>query len=250
MKNIVAIFFTLCLFALWWFLSTSGYIGKTLIASPAEVAGRIWQTFDASESKSSNLFLHLWSTIKTSLTGWGYACLLGGVGGIILSRSNLLFSGVNPSLEFIRSIPPILAFPVLLVAFNFGQASYISTIVFGCVPIMTLSVARGLRAIEKERFEVFALTQRNFAWQMVVRLMEMVPSLFFGARVTFAFALIIAVVTEMVFTPKSGFGIGSIANESGIAYDTPTFYASILLIGVFGFIGNKVLETMEHRLGN
>jgi ABC-type nitrate/sulfonate/bicarbonate transport system permease component len=44
--------------------------------------------------------------------------------------------------------------------------------------------------------------------------MEIAPSAFLGARITFSMSLVIAVVSEMIFTPRSGLAIGSLAKRA------------------------------------
>lgn len=56
-------------------------------------------------------------------------------------------------LDFIRSIPPILVFPLFLIIFNYGDLAYIFTIFFGCFPIFILTLSEKYKGLtpEKER---------------------------------------------------------------------------------------------------
>jgi ABC-type nitrate/sulfonate/bicarbonate transport system permease component len=77
---------------------------------------------------------------------------------------------------------------------------------------------------------------------------EILPATFLGARLTFSVSLIVAVVTEMVFSPRSGWAIGALAKDAQISFDTPTFYACIIVLGVYGYAINAFLRRVEWRL--
>ena len=232
----------------WWLSSHSGAIGPTLIATPEEVLTRLINSFNSEATSYGQVHRHALATLARAVEGWGLGILIGSALGLTLARALVIFKSAEPVVEFVRAIPPILAFPLLLVAFNYNIGAYIWTVVFGCAPIMTISVAQGVREIDQERDQIFRQHQPDRQVRTLVRALEIVPSIFFGARVTFSFALIIAVVTEMVFTPRNGLGIGSIAKEAEISFDTPTFYAAVLLMGLIGYVGNQLLQYLERRI--
>ena len=80
--------------------------------------------------------------------------------------------------------------------------------------------------------------------------MEILPSIFLSARLSYSFALIIAVVTEMVFTPRDGWALGALARDSEINFDTPMFYACVLIIGGYGYLINLLFKLIEQKLGD
>lgn len=238
----------LLLFAAWWLLSESGLVGRTLIASPGEVLDLILRTWSAPSPDSHGLREHLTETLENALLGWILAGMSGVVAGYLIGRSWMMFKLSESTLEFVRAIPPVLAFPLLLVALNFGRSAYIGTIVFGCFPIAVLTVAQGIRAIDRERTDIFRIHRSSESVRALIGFMEILPVIMLAARITFSFALIIAVVTEMVFTPRSGLGIGGVAKDAEIAFDTPLFFAAVLLIGLIGYLINLLLFWIESRL--
>jgi ABC-type nitrate/sulfonate/bicarbonate transport system permease component len=176
------------------------------------------------------------------------ALALGIVCGVIIGSIFVIFIGSEPVVEFARSIPPVMAFPLFLVAFNYEESAYIWSIVFGCFPIMILAVSRGVSGISTEKLELLTVYRVRALVRWFTMSMEILPSVFLGARLTLTLALVIAVVTEMVFSPRSGWALGALARDSEIDFDTPTFYACVLIIGAFGFIANVALRKVEQRL--
>jgi taurine transport system permease protein len=248
-RKYVWIFSVVIAIALWWVAYAKGIWGQTLLAGPGEVVSRLMLTNPSDSLQTQNLYEQLAGTLNRALEGWVLGLLLGAIGGVLIGQSRLVYSASEPVIEFIRAVPPVLAFPLLLVAFNYTHASYVWTIVFGCAPVMFLTVAQGVLAMDRKRLEIFAVYQKSGGWRLVARIMEILPSFFLGARITFSLSLIVAVVTEMVFTPRSGPGIGGIARDAEASFQTPTFYAAVLLIGVCGFVGSWLLQQLETRLG-
>jgi ABC-type nitrate/sulfonate/bicarbonate transport system permease component len=162
------------------------------------------------------------------------------------ARPRIEAAGYLP-LELSRAIPPILVFPVLLVAFDYADGAYEATIAFGCAPIVALSVATALRRSGGTRFEVLEVFGATAATTRWARVLDLLPSLLLAARVALSLSLVIAVVTEMVFAPRSGLGLGAYAKDAEMTFDTPGVYASMLLIGGAGLALNVALSAVARR---
>jgi len=193
------------IFGLWEAGSYWHLIGRTLLASPREV----WEVlarsaFFSKLDDDQNVYIHAFYTFRRALSGWGLTVVGGVVFGFVTGSFEALYVGTEPIVEFARVIPPVMAFPLLLVAFNYGEPAYTWTIVFGCLPVMTFAVARGIRGISREKLEILAAYKVPGVVRGFSVVMETLPSVFLGARLTLTMALIIAVVTEMVFTPRNG----------------------------------------------
>ena len=231
---------------MFWCLFSYGIkVDKTLLATPIEVLERFLKAFDFNTPKDVQIFTHAFYTMERALLGWGIAVLIGGLIGIALGRLTFIFKIVEPLIEFIRATPPILIFPLFLVAFNYGQASYIGTITFSCIPVMVITVVKGIYDINHEKYEILRLHTISQNIKIYILGREALPAIILGSRLTLSFAIVIAIVTEMVFTPRSGWALGALARDAEINFDTPTFYACILLIGVISYGLNAVIKRLE-----
>jgi len=229
----------------WFLIAKLGLIGPTLIASPEEVFNAILDGFDADAPKSQRIHIHAIHTIQRALQGWGYSIFFGLSLGFFVGFSRKLYNIAEPIIEFSRSIPPILIFPLLLVANNYGHSAYTWTIAFGCIPVMTLTVAQGLSNLNRTRVDLLSVYDVSSLRRVALTSLEMAPSIILGARLCLSLAIIIAVVSEMVFTPRSGFAIGALARDAEIEFNTPVFYSSLLSIGVFGYTTNTLFRKLE-----
>lgn len=234
---------------LWHCAARYNWVGPTLLASPYEVVEALVNGFGEDATKQARVHVHALYTIGRALEGWVIALLIGIVVGTSVGVTSLVFRGLESLLEFIRAIPPVLALPLLLVAFNFGETAYTWTIVFGCMSIATLAVARGTHSVSRERLEVLHVFQVSRGIRYFAVCMEVLPSVFLAARLTLSYAIIIAVVCEMVFTPRNGWALGALARDAEIDFNTPRFFACVLLIGAFGFCANWILKRIEFVIG-
>lgn len=233
---------------LWALASQQGWLGRTVLASPKEVFDRLVSALRPDAPRESAVFRHAWHTILLAISGWGLALGLGVVVGLAMGSRKVVYLAGEPLIEFARGVPPLLAFPLFLVAYNFDRQAYVWTIVFGCMPVMVLAVARGIQTMDLTRLEILAVHRVGKAVRLFAAVMEIFPSAFLGARITFSMSLVIAVVSEMVFTPRTGLALGSLAKDAEISFDTATFYACIVTIGVYGYLCNVVLRRIERWL--
>ncbi len=224
---------------LWGVVTSFALIDQTLLAGPVETFRVI--------IAGDQIFIHAWHTIIRALEGWSVALVLGGFIGLAIGMAGNFFKAIEPLMEFLRAIPPVMAFPLFLVGFNYGEGAYIWTVIFGCFPIMMLTVSRGFQQISKDKLELLALYHVKKRLRLMSCFMESLPHIFLGGRLTLSFALVIAVVTEMIFTPRSGFALGALARDAEINFDTPTFYAAVLVIGGFGYFANVALRKIHQK---
>ena len=230
---------------LWYIASDQDWLGNALLASPSEVLETIQNTLSPNTDKNQKFYLHAMETIKLATTAWVISLIAGILIGSLSKASSIISEPTELLMEFLRSIPPILAFPLFLVAFDFSQAAYTATILFGCLPIVILTTQRGISQINQEAFYILKISNASNIIKHIAYFMEMLPAIFLSARLSFSFALIITVVCEMVFTPRHGWALGALARDAQMNFDAPLFYTSTLTIGIFGYIINILLKRLE-----
>ena len=233
------------LLVVWILVARYELIGKTLLASPSEVYHATIQALSEDATKQQRFHLHAIATFGRALKGWLLSAIFGIVIGVLVGSYRYFLNAVEPIVEFARTIPPVLALPLFLVAYSFGEKAYTATILFGCVPIMIVTIAKGVASIRKEPFDLLESHGVSTTIRLIARGFEVVPSIFLGLRLTLSFSLIIAVVSEMVFSPRSGWSLGALARDAEIDFNTPLFYCCVILAGIFGFVANLSLRYLE-----
>jgi ABC-type nitrate/sulfonate/bicarbonate transport system permease component len=231
-----------CTLLIWWAAARFGVVGRTVLAGPGEVASLI------PSHVFRTVLYHFAHSAARALVGWTIALLAGAILGLSVGARRLSFDATQPLVEFFRSVPPVLAFPLFLVSFDYGERAYVWTIVFGCLPIVFLTVARGTQTMDPGPLRTLRVFGASRTVLFAARALEALPALFLAARVTFSISLIVTVVCEMVSTPRSGIGAGTLARDAELSFETPTFYLCIIVVGAYAFLCNRILEAVERRL--
>ncbi|HEU5017867.1 MAG TPA: ABC transporter permease [Pseudolabrys sp.] len=174
----------------------------------------------------------------------GLALLIGGLSGlvvgIILGANRYLARAYEPYLYYLGPTPKIIFFPVLIMWFGIGSGSKISLGALSCFFPIALSVAAGMRQIDKVLVRVGKSFRAN-TWQMVwkVYLPAMRHPIINGVRLGFGMALIGTLLAE---TKMSDRGIGFLIINAYSTFDMPRMYANLIVlfalaIAINAFIG-------------
>jgi ABC-type nitrate/sulfonate/bicarbonate transport system permease component len=236
------------LFALWNAAAAFHWVGKSVVASPSEVWQQTILAFSRDATTDDKFHLHLLATVKRALIGWSLSVAVGVAFALVTGIGQFVRFVSEPALELFRAIPPVLVFPLFLVAYNQGDQAYIVTIVFGCVPIMILTISSGIARVNPTRMEMLAAFGAGPAATIKGFVLELAPSFVLGSRLCFSTALIVAIVIETVQSPPSGWGLGNLARDALTDFRTPLVYVCFLAAGLVGFIVNMFLSLIENRL--
>lgn len=173
----------------------------------------------------------------------GLALLIGGVSGlvvgIILGANRYLARAYEPYLYYLGPTPKIIFFPVLIMWFGIGSGSKISLGALSCFFPIALSVAAGMRQIDKVLIRVGKSFRAN-SWQMVwkVYLPAMRHPVINGVRLGFGMALIGTLLAE---TKMSDRGIGFLIINAYSTFDMPRMYANLIVLFALAIIINAFI---------
>ena len=106
----------LALLGLWLALALLGWPGPRLLPAPAVVA-----SLALHELTHAALWRDVGATLARVVIGVGLASALGASLGFALGRSRRWRAASEPSVDFVRSIPPILTFPLFLLGLGYGE---------------------------------------------------------------------------------------------------------------------------------
>jgi NitT/TauT family transport system permease protein len=227
---------------MWELLSAYSLVNPMFLPTPRETFNEGIRLF--SEKK---IFMDMVYSLFRIMSGLLLAFAVGIPLGILLGSFGGVYAYVEPALDFFRSIPPILVFPLALLVLSTGEESRIAVIVFGCVLIMVLNASKGVMNGNKIRIKVAKIM--GAAWHQIllrVVIFDALPQIFIGIRVALSVGIIVGIVTEMLVGTK--YGLGSRVVYAQTAYATPELYFSVILVGLLGFLMNKVLSIVERRV--
>ncbi|MDT3679267.1 MAG: ABC transporter permease subunit [Burkholderiaceae bacterium] len=152
---------------------------------------------------------------------------------------------VDPTLQFMRSVPPALV-PIFMLLFGIGSGMRISLIAFTSVWPILLNTITGVRSDEP----LYHATARTFHVGTARRLRHIVlpastPLILAGLRVSTALALIVMVLSEMV-AATSGIGYRLMFEQQSFAL--ANMWACIVLLGAIGYLLNTLVTMLEKAL--
>ncbi|MEV0405580.1 ABC transporter permease [Actinoallomurus sp. NPDC050550] len=178
--------------------------------------------------------------------GLAAATVVGVALGLLLGRSDRMFAYLDPLFQFFRVIPPPTLAPVFVVLFTFGTPMQLASIIFSAIWPILLNTADGARSVDQLQLA----TARVFRLSATTRLFKIIlpstmPKVFAGLRLSLSLALILMVFSELL--PGTTNGIGYMMNDAQSRSDLPTVWASIVLLGILGYVLNMMLLAVERR---
>lgn len=210
---------------------------------PSVILGRLWDGWLASPAAVSG---HLLPSLARLLAGWLTAIAIGLAVGTGVGLSRRLAELVEPSAQFLRSIPPPALIPLFIVLLGIGDAMKIAMIAFGVVWPVFVNTIDGVRSVDPLQLDTaraYRIGRRDRLALIV--LPSAAPRIFAGLRISLSVAVIVMVLSEMVATVN---GVGYVLVNAQHAFRSVDVWATIVLLGVIGYSLNLGLGAIEARV--
>jgi ABC-type nitrate/sulfonate/bicarbonate transport system permease component len=225
----------LALVVIWETMSRSGLLYRDVVPSLVSIGLALFDLLG-----HAPYYFHLAVTSGEILAALAIGGGLGLVVGLILGGSRFLSQAYEDYLYYLGPTPKIIFFPIMIMWFGVGPESKIALGTLSCFFPVALSVAAGMRQIDKVLVRVGRSFRAN-TWQMVTKiyLPAMRHPVINGVRLGFGVALIGTLLAE---TKLSNKGIGFLIINAYTTFDMPRMYAMLavlfaLAIGVNALIG-------------
>ena|SRR5665213_557032 len=224
----------LALLAIWELLSRSGWLYRDVVPSLL----RIGQALGALLFHA-DFYRHLGITAAEIGGALAIGGLSGIAAGILLGANRFLSRAYEPYLYYLGPTPKIIFFPVMIMWFGLGSASKVALGTLSCFFPVALSVAAGMRQIDKVQIRV-GRSFRASIWQMITKiyLPAMRHPVINGVRLGFGFALIGVLLAE---TKLSSAGIGFLIINAYSVFDMPRMYAMLIILFVLAIGANALI---------
>ena len=220
--------------AVWEFLSHSGWLYRDVVPSLLAIARAL-----AALLTSPSYYFNLGVTAAEI----GAALLIGGmsglVAGILLGANPFLSKAFESYIYYLGPTPKIIFFPVMIMWFGVGPESKVALGTLSCFFPVALSVAAGMRGIDKVLIRVGESFRAN-PWQMVVKiyLPAMRHPIINGIRLGLGVALIGTLLAE---TKLSNKGVGFLIINAYSTFDMPRMYAMLIVLFVLAIGANALI---------
>ena len=245
-KNfIISIITGLVIFILWTALTWKGRVSSIIFPSPEQV----WKSFLALLDKGYKGYT-LWEHMTASLRRLFIAFLLAVVTAIPLG----LFSGYSdkiraifePIIAFIRPLPPLGYYTIIILWMGIGDGSKILLLYLGAFAPIYLSCVAGVTKVKADYINrARTLGANKIQIFFYVILPASLPDIFVGLRNAMSAAYATSVAAEMVAAVS---GIGWMVLDASKYLRSDVIFIGIIIMGITGIILDKILLLLERKI--
>ncbi len=236
---VLAIWLPICLVVAWWFGSADS---TDPFFPPLSV---IWETFLALWVFEL-VPVHVFPSLTNLFTGLSVGVAIGLSVGVFIGTNERVAKYVEPTIDFIRSIPGVATIPIFIMLFGLDPIMRISAISFASIFPTMLAAIQGMHQTNTtviDTARVFRLSKVDTIFR--VRIPSAGPIIASGIQVSLQVAFVVTIASELL---GSGFGLGAftlIATDSFMITDA---WTGVILMGILGFIVNFLFDLVERRM--
>ena len=243
----LAVLVPLCVLVIWHF-ATQGR-AYSLIPPPAEVARALYDLAFGGindDAFSRTLHEHLLASVSRVYGGFALATLAALPLGLMIGRIPFVRQLLDPTLQILRPIPVTAWLPLAMIMFGLGPRSAFFLVFLGAFYPILVNTIFGVRSVEPRLFEAASMLGCQGPAQFYkVVLPASLPAIFTGLRLGLGFAWVVIVVGEMTGVQT---GLGAIIMEARQLSRTEIVISGMVVIGVAGFLSDRVVGWIGHRL--
>lgn len=227
---------------LWWGFDFLGTTNPIYFASPFETVKEAVNMI-----QTHSFWLDVWTTVRRVLLSFFFSGIIGIPTGILLGANKKTYTASSSALDFLRSIPPVVIYPLLFIAMGTGDNSRVFTAVFGGVAVAIMLIAKGL-SLEDQTIRQFYTAKKVNRKDIFCHIVwyQALPHIMVAMRTVASLSLIVIVVTEMLIGDVHG--LGTRIQNVQITSNIPDLFVSIICVGIIGIVLNKGIAILERRL--
>lgn len=192
-----------------------------------------------------------WSAVATTLGRWAEAVAISvGIGvlaGLVLGTLPWAERALRPVTEFLRPLPAIVLYPLVLLIVQDAAKSEVVVIVFAAIWPVLINTVYGVGEVDpvaRETLRSFGFGPLAVAWR--VSLPSAAPFVATGVRIAASIGFVVAIATELIGTGLNGIGGYLVQQEAGTV-DISPILAVAAWSGVLGLVINGLFVTAERR---
>ncbi len=187
-----------------------------------------------------------WVTVRRTLFSFVLATAIGVPLGVVLGASERVYRAIEFVIDFFRSTPASVVFPLFLVLFGSGEKTKIAVAAFGAALVILFNVAYGVMNGRKQRvLAARVMGASRLRVLLDVTVWESLPQTFVGIRSGVSLALVIVIVAEMFIGSTDG--LGQRVVNAQMVFEMPAMYAAIFTAGLLGYTLNLLFIVLERR---
>jgi NitT/TauT family transport system permease protein len=233
--------FLVVVLGIWQLGVEIGIINPFFVSEPTKVIARLVQLV-----QTGQLYADMAFTLQNVLIGFLISAVAGIATACVLYELPLLNKVVDPFILALYSTPRLALAPLFIIWFGIGAASKIALVVSLSYFIMLLNTYAGLTNVDSRLInQVKMMGGSDWFIFRRVSLPASVPWLLSGTRIGLGFALIGAVVGELIIS-ENGLGL-RMSRASGL-FDTTGVFAYLIIVAILGMVLDQLVRVLERTL--
>lgn len=192
--------------------------------------------------------LRVWASLVRVGGGFALGAVIAIPLGILMGSNAIAKRLLDPIVQILRPVSPLVWFPLALVAFKgaggTATASLFTILITSLWPTV-INTAYGVSSIPADYRTVARVFQfSRDRYLMKVLIPHALPHILNGLRVSMGIAWLVIVATEML---SGGVGVGFFAWDSYNAGSYEKMVAAVVVIGVVGLVLDRFFDALQRR---
>jgi len=227
---------------IWYVLAIYHFPSPTILPPPGKVFAVLGTLF-----ASGDIFKDLYRTLSIWFLGFFLGLFVGIPIGILMGYSKKIYESLELIIDFFRSLPSLVLYPLFVVFFGLGNIPKVLLVIFVSSFYTLINTIYGVK-YSRETYLIIGKLFKANKIQIFSKIIfpAALPDIFAGIRVSISIALIVTVGSEMIL--GSDAGLGKRILDRSMVYNMSEMYALIIIIGLLGWLSNKLLLILEERL--
>ena len=230
---------------IWQFLSYFGILPTALLPSIPDV---VRAGVDVATAGFQGVTLAADLEVSLLRVGAGFlmAVVIGVPLGLWIGTSRFVESAFDPYIQFLRPLPPLGYYTLLIVWFGIGDASKIILLFLTGLPIIVVSGAAGVRSVDRDLLlATSSLGLRRSQLFRFVVFPACLPAIFTGMRLALGATFGSLVAAELIAAES---GLGWLILTASNYVRTSIVFAGIIVIGLIALLLDYSVVLIERKL--
>ncbi|MGI8526730.1 MAG: ABC transporter permease [Pseudolabrys sp.] len=195
---------------------------------------------------STMYFEHIGVTLTETLIGFGLGCTLAFALGTVVALSRRTEYFLYPFIVMFQAMPKVALAPIIIIWFGLGLTSKVVTAALVAFFPLLVNTIVGLRSADEDRVSLMRSLAAS-RWQIfwMLQLPNAMPYIFAGLEIAMIFALLGAIVAELVGAQS---GLGMLIQSMNFTMDVAGQFSVLLLLSVIGLLLNGAVTAIRRRV--
>lgn len=224
-----------------WEYAMGLVVNTRYISSPSAVVSALADQFE-----SGDLARHVGATMTAAGGGYLIGIAVGLSGAFLLMATRRGYEVLEPFLLAFYSIPKIALAPLFIMWFGLALTPKILLAALMVFFIVFMNTVAGVRSVDRGVIDVArVLGAGRLALIRKILIPAAAPSIMAAVRVTFARAMVGAILAEFI---ASTAGLGYMIVRAARQFDIATVFAGVIVIAALVMLVNAAIRFLESRL--